>query len=147
MLKPYILPILAGYIFYLVLTIFWGYMLARETPFIHEWLMLVLLPENTTLYHAATFAVDFCINLLLAIPFALAYLKLNSRQKIICLAVVVIPCFFYEYQYVFMNSAEVGDLLFSSVGFYYGLIVSLFLFPFSVWLTTLAKNRLDYNEA
>jgi len=146
-LKPYILPILSGYIFYLVLMTFWGFMLAREDPFFHAWLMSALLPENENLFSIVSFFRDFLINFLLAIPFALAYLKLNSRQKIISLSIVVVPCFLYEYRYVFANFEELGDLLINSMGFYYGLVITLLLFPFTVWVTTIVNNRFEFNEA
>ncbi len=142
MLKPYILPILCGYLFYLVITIFWGFMLARDDPFFNSWLMSALLPENESLYTFISFLRDFLINFLLAIPFALAYLKLNSRQKLISLTIVVVPCFLYEYKYVLTNFGDVVDILISSMGFYYGLVITLLLFPFTVWVTAIIKNRI-----
>ena len=135
-IKPYALPIIAGYLFYIVQMILWGFMLKMENPFYQDWLMSVFLPDNRIMFYVVTYVRDVLINLFIAIPFALAFLKLNFRQKLIALSITVVPCFLYEYRYFFLNYQGLSHLIPNNAGTYYGFALSLLVLPFSVWLTS-----------
>jgi hypothetical protein len=145
-IKPYILPIVSGYLFYIVQMLIWGYLLALENPLFHDLFMSVFLPDNQIMFSVVTYFRDALINLLIAIPFALAFLKLNSRQRLIALAIAVIPCFLYEYRYLFINYEEISHIFWNSAGAYYGFAISLLMLPFSVWLITKIRSTGVINE-
>ncbi len=146
-LKPYILPVLSGYALYLVQALFWGYAtIYGPLADMHSWLIAKLLPEHKELYYLITYTRDLLINIVLALPFAIPFLKLNYYQRWIALVLVIVPIFIYDYSLVMFDFQPEHLFLFSSLGFYYGVIVSLGLLPFTVWLTNkFTVRRLENN--
>jgi hypothetical protein len=138
--KPYIVPILSGYSFYLVQTLFWGFAtIYGPLADMHSWLVSNLLPENRELYNLITYTRDLLINIVLALPFAIPFLKLKNNQRWLALGVAVVPPFVYAYSLILFDFQSEHLFLMSSFGFYYGLVLSLGLLPIAVWLTSMYK--------
>ena len=146
-IKPFIIPVLSGYVLFLVQALFWGWAVI-EGPLAdnHSWLVSTLLPDSTSLYYFITYSRDALINILLALPFALPFLRLNFKQKVIALVLAVVPVFLYEYSLLLFDSQPIHIMLFNSFGFYYGVFVSIGLLPFTVWFTEKVNRAFTGNE-
>ena len=134
-LRSYILPVLSGYALYLVQILFWGLAnIYGPLPDIDSWLIAALLPDNRELFYFIIYTRDLFINIILALPFAVPFLKLKNNQKWLALVLVILPTFIYTNRLVLFGFQPVHLFLISSLGFYYGVIISLGLLPFAVWL-------------
>jgi hypothetical protein len=140
-LKPYILPVLSGYALYLVQSLFWGFTtIYGPLANMDGWLIASLLPDNREWFYLIIYTRDSLINITLATPFAIPFLKLKNNQRWLALVLVVLPIFIYSYSLILFNFQSVHLSLLSSIGFYYGVIISLGLLPFAVWLVSRFKE-------
>ena len=134
-LRPYILPVISGYTLYLVQILFWGFAnIYGPLADIDSWLIASLLPDNRELFYLIIYTRDLFINIILALPFAIPFLKLKNNQRWLALVLVILPIFIFDYRLVLFGFQPVHLFLISSLGFYYGVIISLGLLPFVVWL-------------
>jgi hypothetical protein len=141
-LKPYVIPVVSGYSFYIVQKIFWAYAIAYgPLAAHHEWLVSVMLPEHNNWYYIITYTRDILINVLLALPFAIPFVKLVSKQKVLALLIVIVPNFIYENSLILFDYQPYMQILFNSAGFYVGQIMTLGLLPFAIWFIGRFKNR------
>lgn len=139
----YFIAIAAGLAYYFTSRLIWGYLAMHN--FVFDFLIENILPWNKIVFYGLIYVFDLVINIALAYPFALIFLRLPNSKRWQLLGGIVLVLFIYEYRLVF-SDLDLLRFFLGSPQALAGMLTMIGILPLTVWLASTQRDTNKRNQ-